>query len=130
MEDAEKTNFTLNGTDWFELKGTYESSEDKDYFEVKVDPKLFETDTAYSVELVAITEKGPLDKFMSAGFPATAYSYNAEGKVMNHLAIALSGGIKVKAGTERIVFMTNGKAGKGGGASMYTGGNPYSIKIK
>ncbi len=130
IKEAEKTNLSLNGKDWVELSGKYDHADDKDFFELKVEPSVFEGDTSYFIKMVAITEKGPLSKIYATGFPCQAYSYKEDGAVVNHLAVGLGGGIRVQEGTVRVVFKTNGKAAEGGAESMYTGGKIYSMKLK
>lgn len=130
IQEAEQINLVINGVDWIQLDVIYDNAEDKDHFKISIDSAIWETDTAYFIEPIAISEKGALSKLGRTEFPFHAYSYQVGRGVVNHLALGLGGGLSIDKGTNEVIFKTFGKSSEGDGQSMYTGGKVYSIKLK
>ena len=128
-DQREDTKLTLNGKDWFALKGRFHSATDRDNFFLRISPRVYQLTpkNRYRVQFRGTVNGQIVSGFLAAGFPVKAITYAARTPTPHILVGYL--GIRLQKGDQYMVVQVYGLS-TGRGNSLYEKNNRYTIYLK
>ena len=122
--DPEETGITLDGETWFELRGTFDSVDDNDYYRIDIGNRD-------RVDLVTWREYRGEPQQYNLAFPINVNEYSEDGSLgMQNLLAAWSWGVDFEPEAAWVVLKVYGQTEEAAGVDSYRDGRPYVIQLR